>query len=91
MTDEDATYLFLINPPRRRPLAQDSAVTTPTSPMPTRDRHQDTKHMGWPGLWIGTGRMGGGTKGVRHDTPNGYKDPVEGILPQPHVVQRGIS
>ena len=89
-TNKDATYLYPTDPPWRWPPAHGAAATAPLALMPTWARHRGTKYLGWPGLWIGAGHMGGGTRRVWCDAPDRDEYPYRGLLPQLPGVRRDV-
>ena len=79
--DEDATYLFLTDSPWLQPPPYGAAAATPPALTPTRDCHQNTKHLGWQGLQNCAGHPGGGTWGVRRDSSDKDEDLDGGVIP----------
>ena len=90
VSDEDATYLFAVNPPRLRPTAHGAAAAAPPSPTPTPVCHRDIEHLGWTGIWDGTGHPGISVRRFQHDEIYQDEDLHDGILLEPSRIQGNL-
>ena len=81
--DKDATYILPNDPPWCQLLAHSAAAAAPPLPAPTRDFHKEVKHLGWPGLWAGTGHPGGGSQRLQRDDTHQDKDLRNSLLSEP--------